>query len=124
MTSVPQVFRSGAVLARAAGTEVHLLTVEAWEKRVVVRMAGAVNDAIRAELAGYEARMVAWLERRRAVGSRRERRRPPSCGGDRDRGGAVADIVLINAWYVEALCAHGITGSPGCVAGVRGSPSS
>jgi len=66
MTSVPQVFRSGAVLARAAGTDVHLLTVEVWDKRVVVRMAGAVNDAIRADLAGYEARMAAWHERRRA----------------------------------------------------------
>ena len=63
MTCVPQVFRSGAVLARAAGTEVHLLTVEAWDERVVVRMAGAMNDVIRAELAGYGARLAAWHER-------------------------------------------------------------
>jgi len=66
MTFVPLVFRSGAVLAEAAGTDVHLLTVEAWDKRVVVRMAGAVNDMIRAELAGYETQMAAWHERRLA----------------------------------------------------------
>jgi hypothetical protein len=54
------------VLGRATGTDVHLLTVEAWDERVVVRMAGAVNDAIRTELAGYEARMAGWDERRRA----------------------------------------------------------
>jgi len=63
---VPQVFRSGAAVARAGGTDVHLLTVEAWDRRVVVRMAGAVNDAIRAELADHEARIAAWHERRRA----------------------------------------------------------
>jgi hypothetical protein len=66
MTSVPRVFTSGDVLARAAGTDVHLLTVETWGNRVVVRMVGAVNEAIRAELAAYEARMHDWHERREA----------------------------------------------------------
>ena len=66
MTSVPRVFASGDVLARAAGTDVHLLTVESWGNRVVVRMVGAVDDAIRAELAAHEARTQDWNERRRA----------------------------------------------------------
>ena len=66
MTLVPRVFTSGAVLARAAGTDVHLLTVEAWDGRVMVRMVGAVNDAIRAELASYGARLSEWDERRRS----------------------------------------------------------
>ena len=66
MTSVPRVFASGDVLATAAGTDVHLLTVETWGNRVVVRMVGAVNDAIRAELAAHEPRMPHWNERCRA----------------------------------------------------------
>lgn len=66
MTSVPRVFTSGDVLAKAAGTDVHLLTVETWDNRVVVRMVGAVNDAIRAELAAHEARMQDWDKRRQA----------------------------------------------------------
>jgi hypothetical protein len=65
MTSVPQVFTSGAMLARAAGTDVHLVAVEVWHDRVLVRMAGVVNDAIRAELASYEARLAEWDVRRR-----------------------------------------------------------
>jgi hypothetical protein len=66
MTSVPRVFTSGDVLASAAGTDVHLLTVETWGDRVVVRMVGALNEAIRADLAGHEARMQDWRERRQA----------------------------------------------------------
>jgi hypothetical protein len=66
MTSVPRIFASGDVLARAAGTDVHLLTVETWGNRVVVRMVGAVNEAIRAELAAYEARLQDWTKRRQA----------------------------------------------------------
>ena len=77
MTSVPRVFTSGGVLARAAGTDVHLLTVEAWGDRVIVRMVGAVNEATRAELAAYEDRMQDWYERRRA-GSEEE---PPTTPG-------------------------------------------
>jgi hypothetical protein len=79
MTSVPRVFTSGDVLAGAAGTDVHLLTVETWGDRVVVRMVGAVNEAIRADLAAYETRMHDWYERRQA-GSEEW---PPKMPGER-----------------------------------------
>ena len=63
MTFVGWVFTTEAELVRAAGTDVHLSRVEAWNDRVVVQMAGRMNDAIRADRAAYGARRSEWNER-------------------------------------------------------------
>ena len=63
---IPRVFSSGALAAKVGDIDVHLLTVESWGERIVVRLVAASTDAIRAELAGQEAKLDQWAKRRQA----------------------------------------------------------
>jgi hypothetical protein len=66
MTTVPRVFASGDLVAKAGDTDVYLLTVESWGEHVTVRLVGASTDATRAEIAAREAEFEAWTHRDRA----------------------------------------------------------
>ncbi len=60
MNRPPQVFPSGVRMARVGDVDVYLLTLESWDERVVVRLAGAGTERTRAEIARYEAVMEQW----------------------------------------------------------------
>ena len=55
-----RVFWSGGVVATVEDVDFHVLTVETWNSRVLVRMVGAVTDPPQAVVAEDSARLAAW----------------------------------------------------------------
>jgi hypothetical protein len=66
VTLLPRVFCSEAVIATVAEIDIHLLTIESWNDRVLVRTVGVMTEAAQAIVTVDEEESAAWVRRRRA----------------------------------------------------------
>jgi hypothetical protein len=85
MKVLPRVFCSGAVVATVEDIDIHLLTVESWNDRVLVRTVGAVTDPPQAVVAAATARMAEWERSSVAV-------RPPESVAERLAGSLTVEL--------------------------------
>jgi hypothetical protein len=68
MAVLPRVFCSGAIVATVEDVDIHLLTVESWSDRVLVRTVGALTEPVQAVVAADMARSGEWRRRAGAGG--------------------------------------------------------
>lgn len=66
MAVLPRVFSSGAIVATVEDVDIHLLTLESWSDRVLVRTVGAMTEPVQAVVAADMARSDEWRRRGRA----------------------------------------------------------
>jgi hypothetical protein len=83
VANVPRVVAFGRRLVTVDGIDVHLLTVESWGDRVVVRAVGAATAETARQNAEYDAAMTEWFRRRGAGGDDD----PPRSPGERIHDG-------------------------------------